>query len=120
MKRLAGLTIIVSMVAMALFASNAVARGLTAEQLTRAGFDCFPAGPNDWTHCLNFRHLGKPAVRVLVFAKDEDGGMLLGTEQLIRQDIYEKGLQPCPQNGLDMWDFDASLGYYACHHFETG
>ena len=110
----------VSLVAIGFFPSGGSASGLTADQLSQAGFDCFQAGPNLWTHCLNFRQFGKPAVRVLVFAKDEDGGMLLGTEQLIRQDIYEKGLQPCPQNGLDMWDFDGSIGYYACHHFDTG
>lgn len=108
--------IMVSLVAMVLFASGSSARGVTAEQLARAGFDCFNAGPNDWTHCLSFRHFGNPSVRVMVFT--EDGEQFLGTELLLRGDIYAG--QPCPQNGLDAWDFDDGIGYFACHHFDTG
>ncbi len=110
--------IMVPLVAIGLFASSAGAGGLTADQLTRAGFDCFNAGPNDWTHCINFRHFGRPAVRVLVFT--EDGGVFLGTEQLLRPDIYQRGAPPCPQDGLDMWVFEVEPQYYACHHFDTG
>ena len=108
--------IMVSLVAMVLFASGSSAGGVTAGQLARAGFDCFNAGPNNWTHCLNFTHFGNPAVRVMVFT--EDGEQFLGTEQLLRPDIYAG--QPCPQNGLDAWDFVPDAGYFACHHFDTG
>ena len=108
----------ISLVAIGLFASSAGAGDLTAEQLSRAGFDCFNAGPSNWVHCTNFRQLGKPAVRVLVFS--EDGGTFLGTEQLLRPDIYLRGSPPCPQDGADMWDFNEDVQYYACHHFDTG
>ena len=105
----------VSLVAIGLLASGNATAGLTAEQLSRAGFDCFPAGPNLWTHCLNLQKFGKPAVRVLVFSTE--GDVFLGTEQLLRADRYRG--QPCPQDGLDMWDSEAVSGYFACHHFET-
>lgn len=94
----------------------ALAGGLTADQMTRAGFDCFPAGPNDWIHCLQNRHFGQPAIPVKVFSVD--GSEFLGTEQLLREDVY--GEQPCPQDDLDPWDPLAVPGYRACHHFETG
>jgi len=109
-------TMIVSLAAIMLFASGANAGGLTSMQLERAGYFCFVAGPNDWIHCLLERKLGDRAVSVKVFS--EDGMMLLGTEQLLREDVYLHGKPPCPQNGLDEWDFGGF--YYACHHFDTG
>ncbi len=105
----------VSLVAIGLLASGNAAADLTADKLSRAGFDCFQAGPHNWTHCLNLQKFGKPAVRVLVFSTD--GDVFLGTEQLLREDRYRG--QPCPQDGLDMWDGEAVPGYFACHHFET-
>ena len=37
---------------------------------------------------------------------------LTGTEQLLSPSVYND--QPCPQDGLDVWD---PLGFaYACHH----
>jgi hypothetical protein len=47
------------------------------------------------------------------------GYPFLGTELLIRDDLYNN--QPCPQDGLDKYE-DLSgegLPYYACHHFDT-
>ena len=85
-------------------------------QLEQAGYLCFAAGPKDWIHCLLERKLGQRAVPVKVFSVD--GMDFLGTEQLLRADVYGHGLPPCPQNGLDEWDFDDP--YYACHHFDTG
>lgn len=109
-------TVIVSLAAIGLFASSAVAGGLTAEQLTRAGYDCFPAGPSNWMHCLLGRKLGQQVIPVKVFSVD--GNEFLGTEHLLREDIYAG--QPCPQDGLDSWDPLAVPGYFACHHFATG
>ena len=85
--------------------------------LENAGYACFPAGPNLWIHCLLERKLGQRSIPVKVFS--DDGSEFLGTEQLLREDIY-RGQQPCPQDGLDIWDPLAVDGYLACHHFETG
>jgi hypothetical protein len=96
--------------------SDAHGRGLTSDQLVSAGYDCFPAGPNDWIHCLLGRKFGKQVIPVKVFSVD--GSEFLGTEQLLREDIYAG--QPCPQDGLAQWDSQGVPGYYACHHFDTG
>ena len=76
---------------------SAARPGHTASQMLDAGYICFPAGPANWTHCLNPRLLGNPAVSVKVFSVD--GSEFLGTEQLMRYDIYSG--QPCPQDDLN-------------------
>lgn len=103
-------------ITLCLFGSTTTAGGLTADQLARAGYTCIPAGPNDWIHCFLGRKFGQPSVPVKVFS--EDGMEFLGTEQLLRADKYRG--QPCPQDGLDIWDPLAVEGYLACHHFDTG
>lgn len=108
-------TTMVSLVAIGLLASGNAAAGLTADKLEKAGYICFNDGPSNFTHCLLERHLGNPVVPIKVLT--EDGQQLLGTEQLLREDRYRG--QPCPQGGLDMWEFNADIGYFACHHFET-
>lgn len=99
-----------------MLSGSATAEGLTSSQLERAGYACFPAGPNSWIHCLLEKKLGKRSIPVKVFSAD--GSEFLGTEQLLRADNY--GGQPCPQDGLEMWDPLAVPGYFACHHFDTG
>ncbi len=67
---------------------------------------------------------GAPAtIQVMVFG--ETGHPFLGSEILVRADIYNG--QPCPQDNLDHYhplDFDEPpdgiTDYYACHHFDTG
>ena len=107
---------IVLLAASYLFGSAGTAGGLTSSQLERAGYVCFPAGPNSWIHCLLERKLGKRSIPVKVFSVD--GEEFLGTELLLHADIYSG--QPCPQDGLDTWDPLALPGYFACHHFDTG
>ncbi len=102
--------------ASAFFTGSAIAGGHKANQMDNAGFDCFNAGPSNWIHCLHLRKFGSPVVPVKVFS--EDGEHYLGTELLLREDIYSG--QPCPQDDLNLWDHDAVPGYYACHHFRTG
>jgi hypothetical protein len=113
-RKIAALT--VSLAACGLLGTPAGANGLTAEQLVRAGYSCFPAGPDDWIHCLLGRKFGARSIPVKVFSAD--GNEFLGTELLLRADIYAG--QPCPQDGLEQWDSEAVPGYFACHHFETG
>ena len=110
--------IILLITASAFFAGPTVAGGQTAEQMENAGFDCFNAGPNDWTHCMDLDKLlgGHPVVPVKVFS--EDGSEFLGTELLLHGDVY--AAQPCPQDDLNLWDPLDGTPYYACHHFSTG
>jgi hypothetical protein len=109
--------IILLMSASAFLAGPAVAGGHTAEQMERAGYDCFEAGPNDWIHCMDLDKLenANPVVPVNVFSVD--GSEFLGTELLLHEDTY--AAQPCPQDDLNLWG-DTGFGYFACHHFSTG
>jgi len=88
------------------------AAGLTSTQLERAGWNCFIDGPNDWTHCIKKDPADGPsAIPVKVFSTD--GSDFLGTELLIRADLYSG--QPCPQEGGGGYHL-LPFGYYACHH----
>lgn len=91
------------------------ARDHSAEQLSNAGWNCVPAGPNDWIHCFAPGAGTSPTVQVKVFGVT--GEPYLGTELLIHRDIYNG--QPCPQDGLETYDAVAGTPYMACHHFET-
>ena len=104
--------------ASAFFAGSAIAGGHKANQMDNAGFTCFNGGPaiTNWVHCLDLEKFGRPVVPVKVFS--EDGEHYLGTELLLRADIYSG--QPCPQDDLNLWDHEAVEGYFACHHFRTG
>ena len=98
-------------------ASNSAIAGNTADKLERAGYACFNAGPSDFRHCWLERHIGNPVIPIKVFSPD--GSEFLGTEQLLREDIYAG--QPCRQDGIDPWDFlGEDFPYFACHHFHTG
>lgn len=90
----------------------------TANQLEKAGFDCFPAGPSNWIHCMDLDKLlsGKKSVQVKVFS--EDGSEFLGTELLLHGDVYAG--QPCPTDELNLWGVLEGTPYMACHHFLTG
>jgi hypothetical protein len=113
-------TIMATLAATMLFVSGANAQGgHTADQLDRAGYTCFNDGPSNFKHCWIQSKIGNPVIPVKVFS--EDGMTFLGTEQLLRDDIYAG--QPCPQDEIDLWDFidfGGGLGYFACHHFYTG
>ena len=54
-----------------------------------------------------------PSIVLRVFNPD---GSFAGTEQLIRNDLYQA--QPCPQDGL-LLRGELPFGYRACHHFDT-
>lgn len=97
---------------------NSVAHaGPTVETMMDAGYTCFPTPPFDWWHCLRIEKLekGSPSVPVKVFSID--GMDFLGTELLLREDIYERSSQPCPQEGVDVWENTSGIPYYQCHHF---
>ena len=94
----------------------ASAGGNTSAQLEEAGYTCFNAGPDNWTHCI--KDFSKKSISVKVFS--EDGETFFGTEALLHLSRYSG--QPCPQDNLETWDFGAGPGgeYFACHHFNTG
>ncbi|MGD8383871.1 MAG: hypothetical protein PVF89_00550 [Lysobacterales bacterium] len=110
------MTLPVVTAALATMAFTATARaGHAPAQLEEAGFYCINAGPSNFTHCFKVEQLGNPAVPVKVFT--EDGNTYLGTEMLLRPDIYRG--QTCPQDGLGLWEYNDDVGYFACHHFYT-
>ncbi len=105
------------------FSAVAYAGGQTASQLTKAGWACDNAGPHNWVHCLKpgFDPTSESQI-VKVFSPD--GSTFLGTELLLRADLYHG--QPCAQDGGDAYDllpaFPAGpfpVAYHACHHFDT-
>jgi hypothetical protein len=89
----------------------------TAQELIEHGWTCtFPEG---LFHC---RPPGQPGplegpatVDFRVF--DATGAEFLGTEHLIRADLYAG--QPCPQSPAGEYQFiPRGPGYYGCHHFQ--
>jgi hypothetical protein len=88
------------------------AAGHTASQLENAGWNCWNEGPGTRTHCIKKDPADGPsAIPVKVFSND--GEDFLGTELLIRADLYSG--QPCPQEGGGEY-FLLPFGYRACHH----
>lgn len=98
--------------------------GPTSEQLENAGFTCINTGPYNFTHCFppymtipDDLGSGKfETVQVKVF--DEAGTTFLGTELLVRADLYK--WQPCPQDGGGPYDDLTEvpgIPYFGCHHF---
>jgi hypothetical protein len=107
-------------VALGVAATTASANGLTAAQLQAQGWACrIPAGET----LLNCRSPGSeplPAgpteVNFLVF--DGSGTTFLGTEHLIRSDLYAG--QPCQGTPTGTYDFiPVGPGYYSCYHFDV-
>ncbi len=97
--------------------------GHTASQLTRAGWFCVIAGPNDWTHCFK-PGFDPTSESLIVKVFSEDGNTFLGTELLLRADLYHG--QPCAQDGGGEYGLlppfpvgPFPVAYRACHHFDT-
>jgi len=113
MKRLIVLTATVALL-VGLAAGPALARGVTTDRLERAGAVCFPI--EGQPHCIVPGGLtSTSSIPILVFDSD---GTFLGTELLLRADLYAG--QPCPQDDVLLLPGAATgLGadYYACHHY---
>jgi hypothetical protein len=119
MKKLFNTTTVFVILLAAFMVSGTAQAGNTAAKLKRAGYACFNDGPSNWTHCWIESKIGNQVIPIKVFS--EDGTEFLGTELLLRDDVYRG--QPCPQDGLALWeflDFGDGLGYFACHAFYTG
>lgn len=115
--------VLIAMVLLVL-AVTAASAGHTSGQLVDAGWTCANAGPSNWKHCfppsVDFPGdllAGEYAtIQVKVFG--EVGYPYLGTELLIRADLYNDNEPPCAQDGGG--SYDPLFGYMACHHFHTG
>jgi hypothetical protein len=121
MKKVIG--ILAAMVLLLLAVTVAGAAGHTSDQLANAGWDCIPAGPSLWIHCappsVDFpEDVGKgerATIQVKVFGVS--GSPFLGTELLVRADLYNDNT-PCAQDGGG--EYGTLAGYRTCHHFYTG
>jgi hypothetical protein len=98
----------------------ATATGLTPDQLTAAGWTCFPDPGAPRTVCSDPGH-GRPvpgnpdappSYNFKLFAPD---GTFIGTSHLIRADLYRG--EPCPQTGGGPYFFISVIGYFRCEHF---
>ena len=110
--KLKKVSILFALLSMMLIVATVGAKGNNASQLEDAGWTCFNAGPNNWIHCMKKDPAAGPStIPVKVFSVD--GEEFLGTELLIRNDLYNG--QPCPQEGGGEYD-QLPFGYRACHH----
>jgi hypothetical protein len=141
MRRLITMVAIVGAAACALVTSGA-ASGVSPAQLTQAGWDCLlppPFNPN--VHCAPPGQLAAiesgqaRAAMFVAFATDDvtsDEAPLLGTERLIRGDLFHG--QPCPTDPpggppgertsppLYEWSWlypRFGWDYYICHTFDS-
>lgn len=113
-----GLVLIMALV----LVGAAYAAGNSPAQRSAAGWTCVNAGPNNWVHCFPpGAFISDPSLTVQVFNTEDltstDGNTYLGTEILIRADLYAG--QPCMQDGGEPYDWALGNAYRACHHFDT-
>jgi hypothetical protein len=103
------------------------AEGVTPTQLSAAGWTCIqpllfptqtlcvPPGvglpPLPGTPGFEDR---APAFQVLVF--DHATGAFIGTQHLLRPDIYERGTPPCPQQPGGEYIYNPHNDYWSCLH----
>lgn len=87
--------------------SHLQAHGWTCRTPHLGLFHCRPPGSNPLT-------TGPASAHFLVF--DQSGTNKLGTETLIRSDLYAG--QPCQGTPVGQYEFiPVGPGYYGCHHF---
>ena len=101
-------------------AAAASSGGHTAQQLIDAGWECVTP-PGDNVHCTKvIEELGTaPRLTFRVFGVGT--GEFLGTEMLVREDVF-KG-EPCPTDppSGEYTDLRPILGlpYFACHRYDS-
>ena len=130
MRRFSILAILLLGVAAASFVSIASSKSSNPAQLTAAGWSCpILLGA---VHCLppgtSLKSAGSPSLTALVFggtdATDAEAEFL-GTEHVLRADVFEKGGRPpCPQDPptfeyRDLRTTELGIPYYACHRYDS-
>ena len=114
-----------ALVAAGATAVTAKAEGITTSRLSAAGWTCIqpllfptqvlcvPPGvglpPLPGTPGFEDR---APAFQVLVF--DSATGAFIGTQHLLRPDIYERGTPPCPQQPGGEYIYNPRNDYWSC------
>jgi hypothetical protein len=112
--------------------ATATPSGVSPAQLTAAGWDCFngPRPFNPKIHCsppgqleLILSEQARSAIFLTFDTEDPtaEDASLLGTERLIRADLFQG--QPCPTDppSLEYSHLGPRLGwdYYICHTFDS-
>jgi len=112
-------------------ASTAFTSGFTKEQAVNAGWDCAPdVVIVGHYHCAP---PGRPSLQEVLDGADpvtfelscfsavsnsKGEHELLGTEQLMRADLFEQGSDDRACRGGGEWvDLRPTIDYFACHHF---
>ena len=126
------IVVLVALAALALPVVPAAAGGPSPAQLTRAGWTCIlpPPAFNPNVHCLPANQLqgvisGEARVVTALAFRTSDlaatDAELLGTERMIRADIFAG--QPCPTDPPSneySWLFPRfGWDYYICHTFDS-
>jgi hypothetical protein len=125
MKRLALIaTLALILILVTVAGASAHGKGNQPHTLMASGWHCQNV-PGLGVHCFPPGSMASDtSIPVKVFDTDDpddDDAHYLGTELLLRVDVYERGEAPCPQEGLEHW-FDLRttpdpMPYYACHHY---
>jgi len=111
-------------------ARPAAASGSSPAQLGDQGWACpILLG---FVHCLppgtSLKSGGSPSLTALVFDTADPnatGAAFLGTEHVLRADVFEKGGRPpCPQDPptfeyRDLRTTPLGIPYYACHRYDS-
>lgn len=100
--------------------------GPTSSQLANADWTCFVPVTGDNLHCAPPGGLGRvlsgeaETMTFLVFR--EPDGLFLGTELIVRDDVFAG--QPCPTDPPSREYTDLKpileLDYWACHRYDSG
>lgn len=131
--KIIGIFVLALLLLLTVSVASAKSKGHHYTQLQNAGWFCtpIPFGDELWPHCFppdSFPPTPGPSgnlpASIVVKVFDDilvpDGGFYLGSEILIREDLYN--WQPCMQDGGGPYHFlgsEGGLPYYACHHFDT-
>jgi hypothetical protein len=119
---------LMAFVLLVMMAVPAAARTSGVDRMENAGWTCIDFGPLG-IHCFNapssalFDGEGPTSVHARVFMVEAGHETYLGTELLIRADVFERNPnreRPCPQEGGHWQDLSPEFGlpYYGCHHFD--
>jgi hypothetical protein len=122
----------VGLASAALAASAAPVGAATQSQLEKAGWICIPAPPVTLEpHCARpaaLQGLLTGEARAVTLRVFDFDGHFLGSDRLLRGDIYRRGRPPCPTDPsqTDPPTFEYThlletlgLDYYACHNYDS-